>query len=188
MPSPPAIAARLQVAPATGLQDLAENHVVNVGRRNSRALECTGDRESSEVSGRQRRQNTLQSAHRSSCSAKNNRSIAQTHLDHSTFPIFGPACRCHRLPARATIVAMHPLVTRIDHVGIAVADFDEAVAFYARAFHMTVDHEEVNTEQVEAMLRVGDRIRGSRFARSVPTPSDDSSTAVVQEFNKWRTP
>ena len=142
----------------TSLQDLAENHVVNVSRLNSRALERTGDRESSEVSRRQRRQGALQSAHRSSCSAKNNRPIAQTHLNHSTFPIFGPACRCHRLPARATIVAMHPLITRIDHVGIAVADFDEAVAFYARAFHMTVDHEEVNTEQGvrEAMLRVGD--------------------------------
>ncbi len=67
---------------------------------------------------------------------------------------------------------MHPLVTRIDHVGIAVADFDEAVAF-ARAFHMTVDHEEVNTEQGvrEAMLRVGDSDSWIRFSlRSVPTP------------------
>jgi len=52
---------------------------------------------------------------------------------------------------------MQPWVTRIDHVGIAVADLDEAVDFYARAFGFTVAHEEVNEEQGvrEAMLEVG---------------------------------
>ena len=56
-----------------------------------------------------------------------------------------------------TIVTMHSLLTRIDHVGIAVADLDEAKAFYARAFGLEVVHEEVNEEQGvhEAMLAVG---------------------------------
>lgn len=49
------------------------------------------------------------------------------------------------------------LFEAIDHVGIAVADFDEAVRFYAETFGMTVDHEEINSEQGvrEAMLSVG---------------------------------
>lgn len=52
---------------------------------------------------------------------------------------------------------MHPLLTRIDHVGIAVPDLDEAKEFYARAFGLAVIHEEVNEEQGvrEAMLGVG---------------------------------
>ena len=52
---------------------------------------------------------------------------------------------------------MHPLLTRIDHVGIAVPDLDEAKAFYAKAFGLEVVHEEVNEEQGvrEAMLAVG---------------------------------
>jgi methylmalonyl-CoA/ethylmalonyl-CoA epimerase len=57
-----------------------------------------------------------------------------------------------------TIVTMHSLLTRIDHVGIAVADLDDAKAFYAKAFGLEVVHEEVNEEQGvrEAMLGVGD--------------------------------
>ena len=48
--------------------------------------------------------------------------------------------------------------TRIDHVGIAVPDLDEAIAFYKRAFGLEVVHEEVNEEQGvrEAMLAIGD--------------------------------
>ncbi|HYJ27551.1 MAG TPA: methylmalonyl-CoA epimerase [Nocardioides sp.] len=51
------------------------------------------------------------------------------------------------------------LFTAIDHVGIAVPDLDEAVAFYRDAFGMHVLHEEVNEEQGvrEAMVGVGDR-------------------------------
>ena len=50
------------------------------------------------------------------------------------------------------------LITRIDHVGIAVADLDAAAEFYERAFGLRIVHEEVNEEQGvrEAMLAVGD--------------------------------
>ena len=49
------------------------------------------------------------------------------------------------------------MLTRIDHVGLAVRDLDAAIAFYARTFDMRVVHEEVNEEQGvrEAMLAVG---------------------------------
>ena len=50
------------------------------------------------------------------------------------------------------------MFTRVDHVGIAVADLDEAIAWYARTFELRAVHEEVNEEQGvrEAMLAVGD--------------------------------
>jgi methylmalonyl-CoA/ethylmalonyl-CoA epimerase len=50
------------------------------------------------------------------------------------------------------------MLTRIDHVGLAVRDLDQAIAFYARTFDLQVVHEEVNEEQGvrEAMLAVGD--------------------------------
>ena len=46
----------------------------------------------------------------------------------------------------------------IDHVGVAVPDLDEAIAFYRDAFGMEVVHEETNEEQGvrEAMVAVGD--------------------------------
>ena len=50
------------------------------------------------------------------------------------------------------------MLTRIDHVGLAVRDLDQAIAFYARTLDVQVVHEEVNEEQGvrEAMLAVGD--------------------------------
>jgi methylmalonyl-CoA/ethylmalonyl-CoA epimerase len=50
------------------------------------------------------------------------------------------------------------LFTAIDHVGVAVPDLDEAIAFYRDSFGMHVAHEETNEEQgvSEAMLAVGD--------------------------------
>jgi len=47
---------------------------------------------------------------------------------------------------------------RVDHVGIAVRDLDAAIAFYTRAFGVTVAHREIVEEQgvEEAMFRVGE--------------------------------
>jgi methylmalonyl-CoA/ethylmalonyl-CoA epimerase len=55
----------------------------------------------------------------------------------------------HMLPA--------DLITGIDHVGVAVPDLDEAVAFYVETFGFAVVHEEVNEDQGvrEAMVDVG---------------------------------
>ena len=49
------------------------------------------------------------------------------------------------------------MFTRVDHVGIAVADLDEAIAWYARTFDVRCVHQEVNEDQGirEAMLAVG---------------------------------
>lgn len=54
------------------------------------------------------------------------------------------------------LVPQH-LLTAVDHVGIAVPDLDEALAFYADTFDLHAVHEEVNEEQGvrEAMLAVG---------------------------------
>jgi methylmalonyl-CoA/ethylmalonyl-CoA epimerase len=51
-----------------------------------------------------------------------------------------------------------PLFTKIDHVGIAVADLDAAVAFYRETFGIVRVHEETNEDQGvrEALLAVGD--------------------------------
>jgi len=50
-----------------------------------------------------------------------------------------------------------PLLTRIDHVGIACADLEAAVGLYQATFGLEVVSLEVNAEQGvrEAMLRVG---------------------------------
>ena len=66
------------------------------------------------------------------------------------------------------------LFTKIDHVGIAVPDLDEAIAFYAETFGIVSVHEETNAEQGvrEAMLRVGD---GSTLIQLL-APIDENST------------
>src|SRR3954451_20765870 len=50
------------------------------------------------------------------------------------------------------------LFSAIDHVGVAVADLDAAIAFYRDTLGMRLAHEEVNQEQGvrEAMMAVGD--------------------------------
>ena len=64
------------------------------------------------------------------------------------------------------------LFIAIDHVGIAVPDLDEAIAFYADKFGMKVAHEETNEEQGvrEAMVAVGDT--GSHIQLLAPLSPD----------------
>ena len=65
---------------------------------------------------------------------------------------------------------------RIDHVGIAVPDLDEAVAFYAETFGMRCVHEETNQEQGvrEAMLAVGADDGGPRLQLLAPASPDSA--------------
>ena len=66
------------------------------------------------------------------------------------------------------------MLTRIDHVGIAVADLDEAIDYYRRVFGVGVVHQEVNEEQGvrEAMLAVGDS--GSYIQLLAPLTPDST--------------
>jgi methylmalonyl-CoA/ethylmalonyl-CoA epimerase len=65
------------------------------------------------------------------------------------------------------------MLTRIDHVGVAVRDLEAAIALYENVFGVHVVHQEVNEEQGvrEAMLAVGDS--GSYIQLLAPL-SDDS--------------
>jgi methylmalonyl-CoA/ethylmalonyl-CoA epimerase len=67
------------------------------------------------------------------------------------------------------------MFSRIDHVGIAVADLEEAKEFYARTFDLHVVHEECNEEQGvrEAMLAVGDP-DGTRLQLLAPLRPDSA--------------
>jgi methylmalonyl-CoA/ethylmalonyl-CoA epimerase len=62
----------------------------------------------------------------------------------------------------------------IDHVGVAVPDLDEAIAFYRDAFGMRLQHQETNEEQGvrEAMVAVGD----SGSCIQLLAPLNDQST------------
>ncbi|MGN6129046.1 MAG: methylmalonyl-CoA epimerase [Nocardioidaceae bacterium] len=73
-----------------------------------------------------------------------------------------------------TVEIPEHLFVCIDHVGIAVPDLDEAVKFYAEAFGMCLQHEEVNEEQGvrEAMIAVGD----SGSCIQLLAPLNDQST------------
>ena len=53
-----------------------------------------------------------------------------------------------------TTSSLGSLVTGVDHVGIAVTDLDEAIAWYADTFGLVATHTETNEEQGvrEAML------------------------------------
>jgi methylmalonyl-CoA/ethylmalonyl-CoA epimerase len=63
--------------------------------------------------------------------------------------------------------SLKPFVTGIDHVGIAVPDLDEAIAFYRDVLGFELAHVEINEPQGtrEAMMRA---------------PGDDGSGSAVQ--------
>ena len=77
---------------------------------------------------------------------------------------------------------MTSLFTQIDHVGIAVPDLDDAIAFYRDTFGIVSVHEEVNEEQGvrEAMLAVGD---GTTRIQLLAPLSGDSTIAKFLDRN-----
>ena len=77
------------------------------------------------------------------------------------------------------------LVTGLDHVGIAVADLDSAIAWYHDHLGMILVHEEVNDDQGirEAMLAVR---RHQRAALQLMAPLDETST--IAKFMDKRGP
>jgi methylmalonyl-CoA/ethylmalonyl-CoA epimerase len=77
---------------------------------------------------------------------------------------------------------MSHLFNKIDHVGIAVPDLDDAIAFYRDTFGIVSVHEEVNEEQGvrEAMLQVGD---GATRIQLLAPISPDSAIAKFLDRN-----
>jgi methylmalonyl-CoA/ethylmalonyl-CoA epimerase len=76
----------------------------------------------------------------------------------------------------------HSLFTKIDHIGIAVPDLDDAIAFYRDTFGVVSVHEEVNEDQGvrEAMLAVGD---GSTRIQLLAPLSPQSTIAKFLDRN-----
>jgi methylmalonyl-CoA/ethylmalonyl-CoA epimerase len=90
------------------------------------------------------------------------------NLGTADSPESGSGCHDGQMP--------EPLFTQIDHVGIAVPDLDEAIAFYRDTFGVVSVHEETNEEQGvrEAMLAVGD---GSTRIQLLAPLNEDSTIA-----------
>ncbi len=71
------------------------------------------------------------------------------------------------------------LFTAIDHVGVAVADLDEAIEFYSSAYGTRLAHQEVNEEQGvrEAMMAVGDPQQPHSHIQLLAPLSEESTIA-----------
>lgn len=71
-------------------------------------------------------------------------------------------------------------VRRVDHVGIAVADLDAAIDFYARTFGLHCVHREVNEEQqvAEAMLAAAEG--GTRIQLLAPLGAAGAIAAFLE--------
>src|SRR4051794_41965557 len=64
-----------------------------------------------------------------------------------------------------------PLLTRIDHVGIACRELDASIDFYVATFGLTVAGRETNEGQGvnEAMLHVADANGGGSYVKCLDT-------------------
>ena len=77
------------------------------------------------------------------------------------------------------------LFEAIDHVGVAVPDLDEAIAFYRETYGMTLAHEETNEEQGvrEAMMTVGDAQHPHAHIQLLAPLNETSSIAKFLDRN-----
>jgi methylmalonyl-CoA/ethylmalonyl-CoA epimerase len=90
-------------------------------------------------------------------------------------------------PDAGDLIAGH--ILGVDHVGVAVADLDAAVASYSRLLGLVEVHREVNAAQgvVEAMLVPAAAVgRADAIAMQILAPLDDSS--VLHRFLDRRGP
>jgi methylmalonyl-CoA/ethylmalonyl-CoA epimerase len=79
-----------------------------------------------------------------------------------------------------------PMLTRIDHIGIACRDLDATVEFYRATYGFTDVHFEVNEEQGvrEAMLKINDAgDGGATYLQLIEPIRDDSPVAKFLEKN-----
>jgi len=83
--------------------------------------------------------------------------------------------------------AGEPLLTGLDHVGLAVPDLDAAVAFHVEVLGLRLEHEEANEEQGvrEAMLVAGD---GGPDAARVQLLAPLSPSSTIARFLDRRGP
>lgn len=72
-----------------------------------------------------------------------------------------------------------PLVTAVDHVGIAVGDLDDAISFHRDTFGLEVAHIETNEDQGvrEAMLRAPGDATGATQVQLLAPLREDSAIA-----------
>jgi methylmalonyl-CoA/ethylmalonyl-CoA epimerase len=76
-----------------------------------------------------------------------------------------------------------PLLTRIDHVGIACRDLEASVGFYETTFGLTVAGRETNQAQgvKEAMLYVADAPGGASYVQLLEPLSPDTPVGKFLE-------
>lgn|SRR5690606_7498998 len=74
---------------------------------------------------------------------------------------------------------LRPLLLAIDHVGIAVPDLDEAIAFHRDVLGLAVLHEETNAEQGvrEAMLGIPGAEAGAALVQLLAPTGPESTIA-----------
>ena len=68
------------------------------------------------------------------------------------------------------------MITRIDHVGIAVRDLETSIEFYTTTFGLTVAGRETNEAQGvrEAMLHIADAPGGASYVQLLEPLADDT--------------
>ena len=85
-----------------------------------------------------------------------------------------------------------PLLTAIDHVGIAVPDMDAAISWYQANLGMRVAHEEINEDQGvrEVMLAVGtdEPLKGADRPAQIQLLAPLSPQSTIAKFLDTRGP
>ncbi len=74
------------------------------------------------------------------------------------------------------------MITRIDHVGVAVADLDAAIELYGSLLGLTCVHQEVNEVQGvrEAMLAASNTDEGARLQLLAPLTPDSAIARFLE--------